>query len=278
LKAGGPALVTGASRGIGRGVALELAARGFDVIATMRDVSMGASLLDDATRLPAGEGTIAIEQLDVTASGALTPPAELAVLVNNAGVELENLPVEETPLGSWRAMFETNVFGAVDVTRRSIPSLRAHGTAVICNITSSSLLVPMPFFAAYRASKAALAAFSESLQAEVAPFGIRVLEVLPGPVASDMLAASPDTPEAERFDLYRAAAERVGEARRAFIDSATPVDVAAGLIVDAILDDRAPLRVACDPIGASLLETWNRTDHEQLTATYLEAFATGDDG
>ena len=79
-----------------------------------------------------------------------------------------------------RELFETNVFGLVEVTRRALPALRASGGGVICNVTSCSVLAPMPLFAAYRASKAAVGAFGESLRVEVAPAGIRVLEVMPG--------------------------------------------------------------------------------------------------
>jgi deazaflavin-dependent oxidoreductase (nitroreductase family) len=100
--------------------------------------------------------------------------------VNNAGVDTAYLPVEHAPLALWREMFETNLFGVVEVVRRAVPSLRAAGGGVVCNITSCSYLVGVPFYAAYRASKAAVGALGESLRAELAPFGIRVLEVMPG--------------------------------------------------------------------------------------------------
>src|SRR5215475_8264360 len=96
----GLAVVTGASRGIGRAVAVELAARGFDTIATMRDPADGADL--------AG---VKVERLDVNDPASINLPAGLRVLVNNAGVESENLPVEFMPADDWRRMFETNVFG-----------------------------------------------------------------------------------------------------------------------------------------------------------------------
>ena len=149
----GIAAVTGASRGIGRAVALELARRGFDVVATMRDAVAGAGLSDEAQE--AG-GRLRVQALDVTQSDTIRLPDGLRVLVNNAGVEREHLPVEETPLELWREMFETNVFGLVEVTRRAHPRMRAAGGGVICNIGSSSVLAPVPFYAAYRASKAAV--------------------------------------------------------------------------------------------------------------------------
>jgi NAD(P)-dependent dehydrogenase (short-subunit alcohol dehydrogenase family) len=267
---GGTALVTGGGRGIGRAVSVELARRGFDVLATMRDPAMGSSLAREAADAP---GSITVAQLDVTDVGDFAMPDTLRVLVNNAGVERENLPVEATPLANWQALFDTNVFGLVEVTRRALPGLRAAGGAVVCNLTSSSLLVPMPFFAAYRASKAAVSAIGESLRVELAPHGVRVIEILPGPVATDMLAASSTTPEAVTVPGYRALAERVAEARSAFVDTATPVHEAAERIVDAILDDDAPLRCACDPIGEALLDTWRAGPDEDVMVGYLDGFA-----
>src|SRR5439155_16963800 len=116
------------------------------------------------------------------------------------GVEVDHLPFEGTPIELWRQIFEANVFGLIEVTRRAIPLLRAGGGGVICNITSSSLLAPVPFYAPYRASKAAVSALGESLRAEVAPFGIRVVEILPGPIATDMLAGSERMPEAAAYE------------------------------------------------------------------------------
>src|SRR5262245_18041109 len=119
----GIAVVTGAGRGIGRAVAVELHERGFDVVATMRDPAAGADL---PTR---------IERLDVTDPVSIRLPTGLKVLVNNAGVESDNLPLELMPSESWRRLFETNVFGLVEVTKCAVPLMRDAGGGVIANIT-----------------------------------------------------------------------------------------------------------------------------------------------
>jgi len=270
MEAIGSAVVTGASRGIGRAVALELARRGFRVVATMRDPDDGESLAGEArdAGLP-----IAIERLDVTRADDWCPPSDLRVLVNNAGVERENFSVEHTPLEDWREIFETNLFGLVAVTRRAIPALRAAAGGVICNVTSCSTLVPMPFFSVYRASKAAVSALGESLRSELADFGIRVVEIMPGAIDTDMLAASALLPEGASHAGYQRLGERVRSNRTLAASMTTPTGVAASRIADAILSDTAPLRNACDPMGAGLLANWRASSDEAAMAPMLALFA-----
>jgi NAD(P)-dependent dehydrogenase (short-subunit alcohol dehydrogenase family) len=239
----GSAVVTGASRGIGRAVAIELARRGFDVVATMRDVTMGEDL-------PEG---ITVRRMDVDDPATIDLPDDLRVLVNNAGVEDDNLPIEVMPLEVWRRLFETNVFGLVSVTSAAIPVLRANGGGVICNVTSSSILAPVPFLGAYRASKAAVSALGESLMAEVAQFGIRVVEIMPGPIETDMLATSDRPAAAIDHEPYRALAETMWDMRQQVRDHYTPAPAAAAAIADAVLDDGGPLRYGCDPLSVQML-------------------------
>jgi NAD(P)-dependent dehydrogenase (short-subunit alcohol dehydrogenase family) len=261
VEARGVALVTGASRGIGRAVAVDLAQAGFDVVAAMRDPGAGVGLADE---VGSGAGSIRTARLDVNDPGDFAAPDGLRVLVNNAGIELDYLPVEHTPLDHWRTVFETNVFALAEMTRRAIPALRAAGGGVICNITSSSILVPMPFYAVYRASKAAVSAMDDSLRAEVAPFGIRVVEIMPGPVESDMLFGSERVAEAVRYEEYRDMAEAAFEGRMQITDQYTPAAVAAAAIRAAILDDGGPMRYGCDPLSDGMLGMWRSMSDEDI--------------
>ena len=263
MDASGPAVVTGAGRGLGRAVAVDLAGRGFDVLATMRDPARGAGLEGEAA---GGRGTITVASLDVTRPEGITLPLGLRVLVNNAGIERDYLPVESVPPSQWRDVFETNLFGLVEVTRRAVPLMRRAGGGVICNVTSSSLVVSVPFYSVYRASKAAVAALGESLRAEVAHFGIRVLEVMPGPIDTDMLASSSRRPEAAGVEGYEALAETLFEGRAGIAGFITPARVAAAAICDAILDDGAPLRVGCDDLGRRLVAAWQADPEGTLGA------------
>ena len=133
------------------------------------------------------------------------------------------------------------MFGLVETTKHAIRSMRDAGGGVICNVTSSSVLAPVPFLGAYRSSKAAVGAIGESLQAEVAQFGIRVLEIMPGPIETDMLLASDKPAAAIEHERYRAQAEMMWEGRQGVRSMYTPASEAARRIADAILDDDAPL-------------------------------------
>jgi len=260
MEPNGTAVVTGASRGIGRAVAIALAARGFETVATMRNPADGADL--DGIR---------VERLDVDDPESIVLPDGLRVLVNNAGIESDNLPVEFMPTESWARLFATNVFGLVEVTRRAVPLMRAAGGGVICNVTSSSTLAPVPFLGTYRASKAAVTAIGESLAAEVAQFGIRVVEIMPGPIETDMLASSDHPPAAAAHEEYRELAERLWEGRQGIRDQYTPADEAARRIVDAICDDDGPLRYGCDPLSEGMLAAWNTTDNAAWTRGMLKS-------
>jgi NAD(P)-dependent dehydrogenase (short-subunit alcohol dehydrogenase family) len=261
MEISGSALVTGASRGIGRAVALELARRGFDTVATMRDPAAGAALAEQA------DGHLEVRRLDVTDPSTFDLPGDLRVLVNNAGVDTDFLPVEHADIGDWRRMFETNVFGTVALTSAAIPVLRDNRPSVVCTITSSSIIAAVPFYSAYRASKAAASAFCDSLRVEVAPFGIRVVEILPGPVDTDMFRLSTGDPDAARFSEYRGLSDIAGELRRAHADPrVVEPAAAASAIVDAIQDSSGPMRYGCDPVSYELMELWRQHDDETVYA------------
>src|SRR5580704_14274840 len=273
----GSALVTGASRGIGRAVALELADRGFATVATMRDPDAGTTMADET------EGRLEVRRLDVTDPSTFDLPADLRILVNNAGIDTDYLPVEHANVDDWRRMFETNVFGVVALTAAAIPTLRDNRPSVVCTVTSSSIIAAVPFFSAYRASKAAASAFCDSLRVEVAPFGIRVVEIMPGPVDTDMFRLSTGDPDATQFPRYRALADIAGELRRAHADPrVVEPAAAASAIVDAIVDPSGPMRYGCDPVSDELIDLWRQSDDETVFAltgqSLLDHVAQGGDG
>jgi NAD(P)-dependent dehydrogenase (short-subunit alcohol dehydrogenase family) len=266
--------VTGASRGLGRAVALDLAARGFEVIAGVREPAGAAELVEVARGL---KGSMSLQVLDMCDLGDYLPPAGLRVLVNNAGFRGRYLPVEEADLDEWRKTFETNFFGVLGLTQRAIPRLREAGGGVICNIGSAGAFMPLPFYSTYRTSKAALAALSEGLRIELAPFGIRVIEIPIGGVDTDMLrtgiAVRP--PEAIEYELYRPMAERQMAATRRAQTNALSPEAAARNVVDAILTDEGPMRRACDPNATAILANVAASSDEARMLGMMQMFGIG---
>jgi NAD(P)-dependent dehydrogenase (short-subunit alcohol dehydrogenase family) len=272
MDAKGTALVTGASRGLGKAIALELAARGFDVLAGARDVAAAeADLIHDGET-----GSLRVVELDVTDLDAFTPPDDLAVVVNNAGYRGDYLPIEHAPLDDWRKTFETNVFGLVAVTQRVIPVMRKAGRGVICNIGSAGVYAPMPFYSVYRASKAAAAAVSEGLAVELAPFGIRVIDIPIGGVDTDMLKTSISRvpPHAIRYEAYRPMAERQMRFVQATQQHVPPPAEVARAVAEAILTDAGPLRRACDPSAVHILANVATLGEEERLAMLMTQFGT----
>ncbi|MEX5342927.1 SDR family oxidoreductase [Pseudomonas sp. I2] len=174
-------LITGCSSGIGRALADTFRDAGHEVWATARKP-------EDVEQLAAAG--FAARQLDVNDSDDLARLAEeledryggLDILINNAGYGAMG-PLLDGGVDAIRQQFETNVFALVGVTR-ALFSLLRRARGLVVNIGSVSGVLVTPFAGAYCASKAAVHALSDTLRLELAPFGIRVMEVQPGAIAS----------------------------------------------------------------------------------------------
>lgn len=167
-------LITGCSSGYGLETARHFHARGWTVIATMRNPRAGLLAASDRFR---------VLPLDVTEpdsiAAALAAAGPIDALVNNAGIGVVGA-FEATPMAHVRKVFETNTFGTMAMTQAVIPQMRARRSGVIVNVTSSVTLAPMPLAAAYTASKQAIEGFAGSLAHELAAFDVRVRLVEPG--------------------------------------------------------------------------------------------------
>ena len=144
MKIDGSIAITGAGGGLGLGIAAECLRRGYEVLALIQHESQRADVMAAAEGT---SGTLTVQILDVTKPGDFAFPDELFALVNNAGIRLKNLPIEEIPLEEWRLYFEVNFLGTIELTRRAIPLLRAARRGLICNINSGSTTSPIPFLA-----------------------------------------------------------------------------------------------------------------------------------
>ncbi len=179
-------LVTGASRGIGKAIALELSKNGFSVVGTTRNPEQ---LPDDLKNHPA----VKFIKMDVTdiqsVPGAVGEAARILggidVLVNNAGISHIG-PFEEMGDDQARKIMMTNFFGAGAVIRAALPHLRDAGGGLIVNITSLAGQIGIPYQSFYCASKFALEGLSEALRLELFSQNIRVVVVEPGDIRTDI--------------------------------------------------------------------------------------------
>jgi NAD(P)-dependent dehydrogenase (short-subunit alcohol dehydrogenase family) len=188
------AIVTGSSSGFGMLTVIELALKGFTVIATMRDINKSESLLTLAKENKV-EDFIHVQLLDVSSSESIHlflgilgnyPPVD--VLVNNAGFALGGFS-EQLSVDEYRRQFETNFFGVIAVTQAVLPLMRTKKQGRIINISSISGRLGFPGLSAYVASKHALEGYSESLRLELKPFGIDVSLIEPGSYQTNIWAS-----------------------------------------------------------------------------------------
>ncbi len=154
------------------------------------------------------------EQVANLAETVLSTWGQVDVLVNNAGYGQMG-PIELVDDGAVRRQFDVNVFGVLDLTRRLIPAMRARKSGRIINISSVAGKVSLPFMGIYNASKHALEAISDSLRLELAPFGIKVVVIEPGPVATDFFYAAETATQAvlvgKADNPYQTSLESMGE-------------------------------------------------------------------
>lgn len=241
-------LITGASTGIGRATAVRLSRAGYEVFAGVRRSEDAESLVTDA---PARLTPVL---LDVTDSSQLAAAAALVAervgerglgaLVNNAGIAAA-APLEFVPLDELRAQLEVNVVGQLAVTQAVLPLLRrARGRIV--NLSSIGGLIAGPMLGPYHASKYAVEALTDSLRIELAPWGIDVVAVEPGQIATPIWSTASDRADRmlermppEATELYgRAIAGARKAAKRAQENGISPDEVAA--TIERVLTARRP--------------------------------------
>ncbi len=199
-------LVTGCSSGLGKSTARHFAGQGWNVVATMR--TSDSSLADEyPDRIFVKELDVADPaSVDVAVRAAIQRFGRLDAVVNNAGISIVSI-FEATPSESIRRIFETNVFGVMNVIQATLPHLRAGGGGTIVNISSGVGFAAVPLLSLYVASKQAIEGLSESLAYELESQNIRVKVVEPGAVrstqfASNTLATSQAAPVPPTYRSY----------------------------------------------------------------------------
>jgi NAD(P)-dependent dehydrogenase (short-subunit alcohol dehydrogenase family) len=183
--------ITGASTGFGRILAEELLKAGNNVVATARKVEQVADL---QKKYPKTAKALALDvtneaQIEAAAKAAIAQFGQIDVLVNNAGYGITGA-VEEVSEDEYGPVFATNVFGLVNVTKAFLPHMRKRKAGHILNLSSIGGLMGLPGWGYYNATKFAVEGLSEALAIEVAPLGIHVTIIEPGPFRTDFLGRS----------------------------------------------------------------------------------------
>lgn len=263
-------LITGTSSGIGLSAAIECAAAGHRVVATMRNLDRRKAL-DEAAK--ARGVTVHVEQLDVTADHVVTKIRELVLkygpfygLVNNAGIAIGGA-FEEQSEADVREQFETNVFGLMAVTRAVLPAMRAAKRGRIINVSSISGRVGFPLVSAYAATKHAVEGLSESLRWELEGFGIDVCLVEPGtfktPIFFENLRRGANVPPAGPYSVLSEIVEKLfrEDAEKA------PLPDAVGRTIAALFQEPSPSFRTVIGTDARTLVTLRRMVPDRLFAS-----------
>lgn len=268
-------LITGCSSGLGKHLAGAVAARGDQLVATARNPE---TLRDLAQQFPE---TVRVCPLDVTrpemATAAVASATEafggLDVLVNNAGHGLFGA-IEETAPDEYRPMFEVNVFGLIEVTRAALPALRQRRGGRIVNLSSGAGIAGTAGSGYYNASKFAVEGFSEALDQEVAPLGLRVIIVEPGPFRTAFLGRSITVARRQISDYGQTAGQR-----RVYRDSndgrqAGDPAKAIAVILKAVDSENPPLHLPLGPGAYAMADRKLATFRKDIDAWRPLAVAT----
>jgi NAD(P)-dependent dehydrogenase (short-subunit alcohol dehydrogenase family) len=236
--------ITGASSGLGLSMTQKLLGRGDRVVATARRIEALTTLQQQY------EDQLRVVSLDVTNTEAIRREVDAAfvafgtidIVVSNAGYGLFGA-AEEVSDAQITRQIATNLVGSIQLIRAVIPKLRAQGGGRILQVTSEGGQVAYPNFSLYHASKWGVEGFVEAVAQEVAPFGISITIIEPGPTETGFGAALDCAPETEIYDATPA-----GAVRRAIADGSFVLTGDADRTVDAMIAagdaDHPPLRVA----------------------------------
>ena len=243
---GSIALVTGASSGIGEATAKRLAMAGYKVYGTSR---RGAQ---------SGQRSFAMLALDVTRDESVEAAVRelirledrIDLLVNNAGFGVAPAGAEESSIEQAKAIFETNFFGLIRMTRAVVPHMRRQGSGRIINIGSVLGFLPMPYGALYAATKHAVEGYSESLDHELRTRGIRVSVIEPAYTKTqfDTNFLAPDS----KLDEYREVRALLDKVLKEVMSTADEPTVVADVVLEAAIADRPKLRYAAGGLANRL--------------------------
>lgn len=278
------AVVTGTSTGIGLTTSLHLARNGYRVFAGMRNTNKATALVEAAA---AESLPVEIIELDICSNASVDAAfaqvhreGAVDLLVNNAGIGGAS-PLELTPEDEHKQMFETNYFGAVRCVQAVLPSMRERQTGAIVNITSAVGLQATPNQIAYSASKWALECLGEALAHEVYRFGVRVVNVEPGVIMTNIFENSAEQTRYDKTSPYQPIMRRNGKVFSAGFKRAVPPQLVADAILESVTTSDYKLRWPVGPDAEGFMrarnnlpsEAWVEMGGELSDAEYNARFA-----
>lgn len=265
------AIVTGSSSGIGFETSLTLARNGFYTYATVRKLDDGSIPITDIAKKE--DLSLQTIQLDVNNEQSVIDgvnriseeKGRIDVVVNNAGYALMGA-LEETSMDEIKAQFETNFFGALRVMQAVIPTMRKQRRGKIVNVTSVAGRIALPLNSVYHGTKFALEGLSESIQYELESFGIKIILIEPGGVASNFIknlkmahAKASDPTKSP----YRRIENRMLEAFKKIEQNGIHPSEVAKVILDAVTSEDPQLRYLVGNDAATIMEARkNMSDRE----------------
>ena len=263
-------LITGCSAGIGRAVAEMFAAKGWNVVATMRTPESAGEL--------AAKENVLVTALDVTNESSIVAAVKLAeerfggidVLVNNAGYGVYGL-LEATSVESIRWQFETNVVGLLATTRAVVPGMRKRRSGVVVNVGSIAGKMSYPVGTMYNGTKFAVEGISEALRFELHEVGVRVKLIEPGIIYTNFFNATEFNNDESLLE-YQPLMQKVGAAMEEIRKHGTAVSVAAEAIYEAATDGTDRLRYLVGDDAKSHAARLASMDGEQYFASMGKIF------
>jgi short-subunit dehydrogenase len=264
---GDTALVTGASSGMGRDTAIKLAEKGFPVIAAARRIDRLEALAGQYKGITPKQVDFSVpEEVESFCAYLSALDEPVSVLINNAGYSIRGA-VEDVSLEAARRIFEVNFFALLRVTQACLPGMRSLRKGTIVNLSSIVGKFTFPMSGVYAATKHAVEAISDALRIEVRPFGIRVVTIRPGAIATefnevanqltgDLMART----DPDYKPLYQGAGPAVG---KMFAGISIPgPEIVSSVILEAVLSDSPKPTYTAGPLCEDMLEPRARLDDE----------------
>jgi short-subunit dehydrogenase len=271
------ALVTGASSGIGKETAIQLAKNGYRVIAAARRINRLTELADQFQGITPKQ--VDLSQPEDTEAfcdyvAGLTNP--VSVLINNAGYSIRGA-LEDVSMEAIKRIFEVNLFALIRVTQACLPGMRKLRKGIIVNLSSIAGKFTFPGSGVYAASKYAVEGITDALRLELAPFGIRVVAIRPGPIATefnevgntltgDLMART----DPDYKPVYQTAGAATG---KLFAGLSIPgADIIADCILQAVLSDAPRAVYSAGPLSEEFLGKRASLDDNAFYRFMMEKF------